>query len=82
MRLAVNYRRVLKQLNIIAKEVLGQTTYLGRSLPLKALDSLSRQSDGRHEAQFKFLVCTTGKKSLEESTSLQGTYLFFYDFRQ
>ena len=58
------------------KEYFGQTTNLKASVPWKALEGFFKQSNWRHEAQFIFIVCTTGtKKTSEELTSFEETYV-------
>ena len=57
------------------KKYFGHTTYLQSSVPRKAGDCFSGQSNGRHKAQFIFIACTNGRKVLEEMTSLKETYV-------
>ena len=82
MRVAVNYCKGQKveKIALHLKSTLASSVIYDGAYAEK-LDCFFRQFSGRHEAQFSFLICTTGQKSLEEPTSLKGT-CFCDKFRQ
>ena len=72
MRVVVSYykgQKIIEKKCSASEEYLGQTTYLRPSSPL-----LARQSSGRHEAQFSFMLAQPIEKFSEQSTEVKATY--------
>ena len=55
-----------------SSQYVSETTYLRQSDPRKSPGRLSRWPNGRHGAQFDYIVCTTGEKVLQRVDKSQG----------